>query len=62
VIVVEHLWPFLESIEWLVFLLTHVPIVEMLKARARIERHVRLLGELSLHGALILCCCLFYHV
>ena len=33
VIALEHLRPFLE---WLVFLLTHVPIVEMLKARASI--------------------------
>ena len=33
VITLEHLRPFLE---WLVFLLTHVPIIEMLKARAGI--------------------------
>jgi hypothetical protein len=56
VIALEHLRPFLE---WLVFLLTHVPIIEMLKARTGIQRGVCLLRELSLHGALILRCCLF---
>ena len=36
VIALEHLRPFLE---WLVFLLTHVPIIEMLKARTGIQEY-----------------------
>lgn len=49
VIVFERLRPFLECVKWLVFLLTHVPIVEMLKARTGIQWDMRLLGELALH-------------